>query len=120
MAFVCGSHLDLSGNDLLSLPDGLLDAQWLRTLDLSENAITGTLSADISARTYMESLSLGNNMFSGKVPAELSWLSFMTALNLSGNAFTGFAASALDSLQSLVYVVVHRDARGCACLAPGC
>ena len=94
----------MSGNEFRALPDGLLDtpSYFLTSLDLSDNAIVGTLSPNVSQLSTLRSLSIADNVMEGTVPVELGWLTDLTTLNVSGNAFTGFGQSVLESLQSLV------------------
>ena len=59
-----------------------------QTVDLSNNAITGTLSTDIGYMRDLLSLNLMNNQFSGALPAQFAYLTKLTNLDVSVNTFS--------------------------------
>ena len=62
----------------------------LGVLDLSENALTGTIPASLSNLQYLQYLDLMECQLSGDIPEEFSLLQNFKALNIDGNAFVSF------------------------------
>ncbi|PKI76322.1 hypothetical protein CRG98_003244, partial [Punica granatum] len=58
-------------------------------LDLSDNKLSGPLSAEIGELVSLRGLNLARNSLSGQLPSELSNLTFLEHLDLSGNNFSG-------------------------------
>uniref|UniRef100_A0A0D9XBD3 Protein kinase domain-containing protein n=1 Tax=Leersia perrieri TaxID=77586 RepID=A0A0D9XBD3_9ORYZ len=83
-------HLDLSGNALNgTVPAELLRAPELRVLSLAGNGITGALSEQIGQLRSLRALNLAGNAFSGSIPANLTILPNLTAVSLANNFFSG-------------------------------
>ncbi|KAL8370082.1 hypothetical protein RB595_000446 [Gaeumannomyces hyphopodioides] len=77
--------LDLHGNMLISLPNGLKRLQCLTSLNLSSNRITNPSSQLISEITSLRDLKLGGNLFYGPLDASFSKLTNLEILDLHGN-----------------------------------
>ncbi|GJS75771.1 homeobox protein knotted-1-like protein 2 [Tanacetum coccineum] len=71
------------------IPESINNAEFLRVLDISSNALTGPIPVDGSMR-YLESLDLSlNNRFQGPLPEFIFKLPSISTLTLSGNNFSG-------------------------------
>ncbi|KAK1319177.1 hypothetical protein QJS10_CPB04g01695 [Acorus calamus] len=85
-------------------PRGLLQLQSLRFLSLSNN-FTGALSPDLTRLDGLRVVDLSNNALSGTVPYEFfrkcgsSW-----SMSLANNAFNGELPQSLGSCASLAYL----------------
>ncbi|CAN6223349.1 unnamed protein product [Urochloa humidicola] len=83
-------HLDLSGNALNgSIPLELLRAPELRVLSLAGNGLTGGLPEQVGQLRSLRALNLAGNALSGAVPRNLTLLPNLTAVSLAGNFFSG-------------------------------
>ncbi|XP_052883596.1 receptor-like protein EIX2 [Gossypium arboreum] len=97
-------HLDLSSNNFSGpLPHFSLDSMNMRTINLSKNKFTGTISpiCSITGQSFLVWLDLSNNLFSGVLPDCFGSFPSLTALNLGDNSFSGSLPSSLGSLTSL-------------------
>ncbi|KAG6493581.1 receptor-like protein EIX1 [Zingiber officinale] len=82
--------LDLSNNNLSGeIPNELTGLLGLHFLNLSMNHLTGRIPEKIGGMAQLESLDLSMNNLTGEVPASLSALSFLEYLNLSYNNLSG-------------------------------
>ncbi|CAI5975423.1 unnamed protein product [Closterium sp. NIES-64] len=61
----------------------------LESLDVGENALSGSIPADVSLLTGMTRLALDQNRLDGSLPRELGALWMLTDLQLQGNALQG-------------------------------
>ncbi|RAL54284.1 hypothetical protein DM860_001412 [Cuscuta australis] len=94
---LCGikslESLDLSDNQLSSIPDGFIAGcggiRGLRVLNLSSNFLTGPLPRFRQGFGALESLDLSKNNLSGIAGLQLDSLSSLKSLNLSSNGFVG-------------------------------
>lgn len=83
-------HLDLSGNALNgSVPAELLRAPELRVLSLAGNGITGGLPEQVGQLRSLRALNLAGNALSGAIPGNLTLLPNLTAVSLANNYFSG-------------------------------
>ncbi|KAG7565135.1 Protein kinase-like domain superfamily [Arabidopsis suecica] len=71
-----------------SVPD-LSPLTNLKTLTLSKNRFSGTLSGSILSLRRLVELDLSFNNFSGEIPSEINALSRLSSLNLEFNRFNG-------------------------------
>ncbi|KAJ0260724.1 Leucine-rich repeat-containing protein [Hirschfeldia incana] len=83
----------------------------MELLDLSTNALTGTLPGDIGTMERMKVLNLANNKLSGEVPSGLNKLSGLEYLDLSNNGFKGQLPDKLPS-QMVRFNVSYNDLSG--------
>ncbi|VFQ79411.1 unnamed protein product [Cuscuta campestris] len=94
---LCGikslESLDLSDNQLSSIPDGFIAGcggiRGLRVLNLSSNFLTGPLPRFRQGFGALESLDLSKNNLPGIAGLQLDSLSSLKSLNLSSNGFVG-------------------------------
>ncbi|XP_037440618.1 probable LRR receptor-like serine/threonine-protein kinase At4g37250 [Triticum dicoccoides] len=83
-------HLDLSGNALNgTLPVDLFRAPELRILSLASNGITGPLPEQVGQLRSLRALNLAGNALSGAIPGNLTLLKNLTAVSLASNYFSG-------------------------------
>ncbi|EEF44972.1 inactive LRR receptor-like serine/threonine-protein kinase BIR2 [Ricinus communis] len=84
-------NLDLSSNAL----SGTIPSQictwlpYLVTLDLSNNDLSGSIPHDLVNCTYLNNLILSNNRLSGPIPYEFSSLSRLKRFSVANNDLTG-------------------------------
>ncbi|XP_065035340.1 receptor-like protein EIX1 [Musa acuminata AAA Group] len=82
--------LDLSNNSLTGeIPKGIGDLAELINLNLSRNHLQGKIPWEIGGMKSLESLDLSINDLSGSIPERLSALYFLSYLNLSYNNLSG-------------------------------
>lgn len=79
---------DYANQDLTSVPKGIFNQTSLTGLDLSHNALSGALPAEVRHLSKLRTLDLSHNNFTG-VPAEIGQLSQLEVLDLSYNPITG-------------------------------
>lgn len=91
--------LDLSNKNLDKVPSYVFGMTNLEELDLSNNALTGALPAEIRHLKSLKVLKANNNMMTG-VPAEVGQLSKLEELDLSNNQLTGLP-NELGNLKNL-------------------
>ncbi|KAF2323198.1 hypothetical protein GH714_034068 [Hevea brasiliensis] len=65
------------------------DLHGIRSLNLSNNYLTGSIPVSFSNLRNLESLDLGNNSLNGEIPNELVMLTFLETFNVSYNNFSG-------------------------------
>jgi Leucine-rich repeat (LRR) protein len=80
--------LTLRGQNLTKVPSSTFEQTTLQSLDLSHNALTGSLPAEVRHLQNLVTLDLSYNQFTG-VPAEIGQLKNLESLNLSNNQLTG-------------------------------
>ncbi|KAE9034627.1 hypothetical protein PR002_g8020 [Phytophthora rubi] len=112
-------HLDLSTNKIvLEVAKGVVASEFLRTINLSHNALYGNLP-ELPRFQYLVSFDLSSNFFTGELPQHLSlWgredphdpdeNSVLTILNVSNNLFTGDLPTILNQ-SSLRQFDVHNN-----------
>lgn len=86
-AFV-GTSARRSGQNLTKFPSDILSMTNLQSLDISHNALTGAMPAEIRHLQDLEVLDASYNRMTG-LPAELGQLKKLRVLNVSHNQLTG-------------------------------
>jgi len=66
-------------------PDVLRDLDSIRVLDLSGNALTGSIPQEIANDIHLERLRLGGNALGGRIPSGLCALTRLKELDVAGN-----------------------------------
>ncbi len=79
------------------------------TLDLFDNALTGSIPEELGSLSNLEVLSLTRNELTGSIPEALESLSNLEVLALGGNALTGPIPEELGSLSSLEVLYLSRN-----------
>lgn len=97
---------DLSGNQLegATIPSHIFTHPQLKSLDFSENAITGSLPETIPENNVLEYLSFRGNAISSTIPDTISNLRALTHLDLESNSLTGEISKSLGDLKDLTYL----------------
>ncbi|XP_065034876.1 receptor-like protein EIX2 [Musa acuminata AAA Group] len=94
--------LDLSNNRLTGeIPKGIGDLAGLKNLNLSRNHLQGKIPWEIGGMKSLESLDLSINDLSGSIPESLSTLYSLSYLNLSYNNLSGMIPSG-NQLQTFI------------------
>ena len=83
-----------------TLPPSIYSQRSLSELDLSKNALHGTIAPQVLALAELEHWSMFGNHFSGTLPESLGQLESIKSLDMSSNSFTG-TLPALGSLKRL-------------------
>ncbi|KAF8765900.1 hypothetical protein HU200_008049 [Digitaria exilis] len=84
------TSIDLSDNALEgTIPGSIGKLVSLRELNMSHNSFTRQIPPQLGGMTALESLDLSSNMLSGEIPQELTNLTFLSLLNLSNNQLEG-------------------------------
>ncbi|KAJ0971926.1 hypothetical protein J5N97_019885 [Dioscorea zingiberensis] len=96
-------HLNVSGNQLSGLPDGVWALSRLRVLDLSRNSFSGAVPETIADVHNLKTLRLNGNGFSGTIPAGLGLCPHLNMLDLGDNSFSGSMPESIQSLTALFY-----------------
>uniref|UniRef100_A0ACD5YEQ7 Uncharacterized protein n=1 Tax=Avena sativa TaxID=4498 RepID=A0ACD5YEQ7_AVESA len=95
-------YLDLSYNALSgTLPSEVGSLTNLNTLTLSGNQLSGKIPEGIQNCIVMEWLSLDNNLFEGSIPQSLKNMKRLTVLNLTMNKLSGNIPDVLGSIRNL-------------------
>ncbi|KAJ6935714.1 calmodulin-binding receptor kinase CaMRLK-like [Populus alba x Populus x berolinensis] len=84
--------LDISHNDLGSLPSGFANLTKLESLNISSCSISGNITV-ISGLQSLKYLDVSNNNMSGKFPSDFPPLDGLEFLNVSLNNFSGLVGS---------------------------
>lgn len=91
--------LDLSNENLDTLPGYVFDRTNVEELNISNNNLTGALPGEIRQLKNLKILNASNNTMTG-VPAEIGQLTELEYLDLSNNKLTGLPYE-LGNLQNL-------------------
>ena len=94
--------LDLSHCALTGVPQRISNMQNLKSLKLSNNAISQNFG-NLSNLPFLAELDLSGNALT-KIPTELSSLQTLTTLNVGNNLFTTNFAGSLASLKNLEWI----------------
>ena len=102
--------LDLSKNQLLSIPEGFITAcgkiVGLKLLNFSRNGLSGPLPT-FQGFVPLESLDLSFNKFTGNIGLQLDGLISLKSLNLSVNHFSGLIPKNLSSVLEQLQLSVN-------------
>lgn len=78
----------------------------VRSLNLNDNQLTGTIPAELALLTDLEWLGLARNQITGSIPAELGRLANLEVLGLDGNQLTGTIPPQLNNLTYLRWLAL--------------
>ncbi|WCJ39036.1 Receptor-like protein EIX2 [Euphorbia peplus] len=93
--------IDLSDNNLSGeIPTEITSLGGLLSLNLSQNALTGRIPDNIGGMRWLEVIDFSQNQLSGHIPESMSRLSLLSSMNLSYNNLSGKIPSGTQ-LQSL-------------------
>ncbi|WP_211075647.1 immunoglobulin domain-containing protein [Aquimarina sp. MMG016] len=94
--------LNLDNNALEgTLPDSMINLEYLTSLDLGNNSLSGVITPSIGALLELTSVSLDNNNFIGNIPPTLGSLSNLVTLELGNNNLIGSIPIAICNLRNL-------------------
>ncbi|MBY0538208.1 leucine-rich repeat domain-containing protein [Patescibacteria group bacterium] len=91
--------LDLSNQNLTSVPQITFSNTAILELSLANNSLTGSLPGEIRFLQNLKVLNLSNNQFTG-LPAEIGQLQNLEVLDVSNNKITGLP-NELGNLKNL-------------------
>lgn len=98
-------ELDVSNNALTgTLPAGLLHHENLQVLDINRNLMFGEIPTPISVNTKLEYFSAFNVGFKGTIPTHINFLKNLKHLDLSFNSLTGTIPKTLTHMTGLRYL----------------
>ncbi|XP_059445160.1 probably inactive leucine-rich repeat receptor-like protein kinase At3g28040 isoform X1 [Corylus avellana] len=106
------NNLNLSNNRFSGDPDfaaGIWSLTRLRALDLSNNALSGSVPVGISAVHNLKELRLQGNHFSGTLPADAGLCPHLRRLDFGDNDFAGGLPDSLRLLNSLTFFRVSNN-----------
>lgn len=115
LTITSGETIDLSNQNLTETPESIFTQTEARTLNLSNNKLSGSLPGEIRFLKNLMVLNLSNNDFTG-VPAEIGQLSNLAELDLSNNNLTGLPYE-LGNLSNLKVLNISGNAYSEADLA---
>ncbi|KAK1399919.1 putative LRR receptor-like serine/threonine-protein kinase [Heracleum sosnowskyi] len=101
--------LDLSSNRITGLPSDFWSLGSLKSLNLSFNQISGSLSSNIGNFGLLKSLDLSFNSFSGYIPEAISSLANLQVLKLQHNGFQSSIPRGMLNCRSLVSIDFSRN-----------
>ncbi|KAM5569858.1 putative inactive leucine-rich repeat receptor-like protein kinase [Rosa sericea] len=99
--------LNISNNRFSGNPDfesGIWSLERLRSLDLSNNALSGFVPKGISAIHNLKELLIQRNHFSGPMPFDIGLCPHLGRIDFSENLFTGELPQSLQKLNSLTFM----------------
>ncbi|KAJ1436920.1 Tyrosine-protein kinase, catalytic domain [Sesbania bispinosa] len=96
--------LDLSNNKITDLPSDFWSLSFLKSLNLSSNQISGSLTNNIGNFGLLEVFDLSSNNFSGEIPEAISSSVSLKVLKLDHNRFEQSIPSGILKCQSLVSI----------------
>lgn len=82
------------------------------SINLANMNLTGTLSPDLGALTFLKSLDLSNNLFTGPIPEELTSAKGLETVNLGNNRLDGALPSSLGNWTNLTSLDVSNNGLG--------
>ncbi|XP_075512039.1 probably inactive leucine-rich repeat receptor-like protein kinase At3g28040 [Primulina tabacum] len=101
------NHLNLSNNRFSGNPrfsEGIWSLTRLRTLDLSDNALSGSVPVGIAVLHNMKHVFLNGNQFSGSLPADIGLCPHLNTLDFSSNLFAEMIPESFQRLTALSYL----------------
>lgn len=96
--------LDLSHNKITDLPSDFWSFGLLKSLNLSSNQISGSLTNNIGNFGLLQVFDLSSNNFSGQIPEAISSLMSLKVLKLDHNRFQQRIPSGILKCHSLVSI----------------
>ncbi len=104
------TELSLDNNALTgSIPAELGNLANLEWLNLSSNGLTGSIPTELGNLANLQTLSLSSNGLTGSIPAELGNLANLQGLYLNNNGLTGSIPTELGNLANLEGLVLRNN-----------
>ena len=83
---------------------GTRTVEFVHTLDLKGNGLTGEISPQLHGLDQLRTLDLQGNRLTGEIPSELGRMDHLSHLYLSGNQLTGEIPSKLGDMDGLYHL----------------
>ncbi|KAL1335232.1 probable LRR receptor-like serine/threonine-protein kinase At2g24230 isoform X2 [Arachis ipaensis] len=96
--------LDLSCNKITTLPSDFWSLSSIKSLNLSTNQISGSLTNNIGNFGMLETIDLSSNNFTEEIPEAIGSLMSLRILKLDHNKFSRSIPSGILKCQSLVSI----------------
>ncbi|PIN13031.1 Serine/threonine protein kinase [Handroanthus impetiginosus] len=106
------NHLNLSGNHFSGNPvftGGIWLLERLRTLDLSNNVLSGSVPVGMAVIHNLKELVLHGNQFSGSLPADVGLCPHLNRVDFSNNLLTGTVPESLQRLKALSFLSLSNN-----------
>lgn len=103
------NHLNISGNRFSGSPNfsgGIWTLSRLRSLDLSNNALSGPIPNGMALVHNLKELVLRKNQFSGALPGDIGLCPHLIRLDLSSNLLTGSVPVSLQRLTAISHLIL--------------
>lgn len=102
--------LDLSNNALVgSIPETVTSFGSLSCLYLDRNYLSGTVPNNFGLLTQLEDLSLYENSLTGSIPTDFTSMKSLKTLNMHSNSLTGQIPNIFAGLQGLEYIFLSHN-----------
>ncbi|MED6131772.1 hypothetical protein PIB30_013024 [Stylosanthes scabra] len=96
--------LDLSCNKITTLPSDFWSLSTIKSLNLSTNQISGSLTNNIGNFGMLEAIDLSSNNFTDEIPEAIGSLMSLRVLKLDHNRFSRSIPAGILKCQSLVSI----------------
>jgi Leucine-rich repeat (LRR) protein len=107
---ILGLNLTRNGLNGDSLPSELFALSSLTSLDLSVNAISGTIPVELGNSRVIETVRLRKNRLSGSIPSEFGVaMNGLRALDLSDNSLHGSVPGTISFASNLKSLVLSKN-----------
>ncbi|KAL8487467.1 hypothetical protein ACS0TY_023953 [Phlomoides rotata] len=106
------NHVNLSSNRFSGTPvfsGGIWSMMRLRTLDLSNNAFSGSIPLGMSIIHNLKQVLFNGNQFSGSLPADMGLCPHLIIVDFSNNHFTGKVPDSLQRLSELRFLSLYNN-----------